>query len=293
MKLKRYKISININYLLGLVCLLPVILIFGAFISSPASDFDLAKQEILLRNIGHEVLLQAGDSTSRVLPVKKIAEHEYQIKFENEFTFQSDSLVSIISRSIKKNEFGSNYVVSVLSCANKDVVFGYAIAGNIKDNVVPCSGRKQPKNCYLIDLKFQNTDINGIQKGLLMSGLPLLAFVGFMIGRTGKTRKTNVEPDSGTFKIGDTIYDPVKRQITYGLVTTDLTSKENNLLHIFASSPNIMIERAKLQKEIWEDEGVIVGRSLDMFISKLRKKLESDASVKLSNIHGKGYKLEC
>jgi DNA-binding response OmpR family regulator len=47
-----------------------------------------------------------------------------------------------------------------------------------------------------------------------------------------------------------------------------------------------------LQKEIWEDEGIIVGRSLDVFISKLRKKLENDSAVKLVNIHGKGYKLE-
>jgi DNA-binding response OmpR family regulator len=46
-----------------------------------------------------------------------------------------------------------------------------------------------------------------------------------------------------------------------------------------------------LQK-VWEDEGVIVGRSLDMFISKLRKKLEINPTVRMVNIHGRGYKLE-
>jgi DNA-binding response OmpR family regulator len=74
--------------------------------------------------------------------------------------------------------------------------------------------------------------------------------------------------------------------------TIELTAKENKLLLIFARSPNTVIERGRLQKEIWEDEGVIVGRSLDMFISKLRKKLEGDLSIQLINIHGKGYKLE-
>jgi DNA-binding response OmpR family regulator len=73
---------------------------------------------------------------------------------------------------------------------------------------------------------------------------------------------------------------------------TELTAKENKLLLIFARSPNAVIERTRLQKEIWEDEGVIVGRSLDMFISKLRKKLETDPSIQLINIHGKGYRLE-
>jgi len=43
---------------------------------------------------------------------------------------------------------------------------------------------------------------------------------------------------------------------------------------------------------VWEDNGVIVGRSLDTYISKLRKKLKDDASIKLINVHGVGYKLE-
>jgi len=47
-----------------------------------------------------------------------------------------------------------------------------------------------------------------------------------------------------------------------------------------------------LQKEIWEDEGVIVGCSLDMFISKLRKKPEPDPNINIVVIRGKGYKLE-
>jgi DNA-binding response OmpR family regulator len=63
-------------------------------------------------------------------------------------------------------------------------------------------------------------------------------------------------------------------------------------MQIFAQSPNQIIERSRLQKEIWEDEGVIVGRSLDMFISKLRKKLELDANINIVVIRSKGYKLE-
>ena len=74
--------------------------------------------------------------------------------------------------------------------------------------------------------------------------------------------------------------------------TIDLTETETRVLHIFASSPNETIERSRLQKEIWEDEGVIVGRSLDMFISKLRKKLEPDPNISIVVIRGKGYKLE-
>ena len=51
------------------------------------------------------------------------------------------------------------------------------------------------------------------------------------------------------------------------------------------------IGRDQLMKEVWEDEGVIVGRSLDMFVSKLRKKLQADPRASILNVHGKGYKL--
>ncbi|RYG36157.1 MAG: winged helix family transcriptional regulator, partial [Chitinophagaceae bacterium] len=57
-------------------------------------------------------------------------------------------------------------------------------------------------------------------------------------------------------------------------------------------SINETISRDTLQKEVWENEGVIVTRSLDVFVSKLRKKLEADENVKIINIHGKGYRLE-
>jgi DNA-binding response OmpR family regulator len=74
--------------------------------------------------------------------------------------------------------------------------------------------------------------------------------------------------------------------------TIDLTRTETRLLLIFALSPNETIARSRLQKEIWEDEGVIVGRSLGMFISKLRKKLELDPNINIVVKRGEGYKLE-
>lgn len=52
------------------------------------------------------------------------------------------------------------------------------------------------------------------------------------------------------------------------------------------------MDRDAIQKAIWEDEGYFVGRSMDVFISRLRKYLHVDPSVQLTNVHGVGYKLE-
>lgn len=279
----------NARYLLVFASLLLCTLVFAAFSLVRNNDFDLARQEILLRKIGHEVLLQSGDSTSRVLPVKKIAENEYQLRFENEFAFQPDSLVKIIGRSLDKDQLAHNYIVNVLNCTGKEVIFGYAIYKNTQDNIVACSGRIQPKACYLIDVKFQDEGIITSQKGYLLGALPLLALVGLLITRSVKIQSKRAYQQ---LRLGNTLFDVQKRNLVFAGIATELTAKESKLLLIFAQSPNTIIERARLQKEIWEDEGVIVGRSLDMFISKLRKKLENDSSVQLVNIHGKGYKLE-
>jgi DNA-binding winged helix-turn-helix (wHTH) protein len=297
MKMASFKSSINqkTKHLLGLGSLLFIILLCAAFSFAGNDDFDLARQEILLRKIGHEVLLYSGDSTSRVLPVQKVAENEYQLRFENEFSFQPDSLEKAIGSSLAKDNLANDYIVNVLNCAGKDVIFGYAIFKNEKDNIVPCSRRKQPKSCYVISLKFRSHGLNMAQKGYLIGGIPLLAFIGLIISRTGRGRKNAIGNNPGqdnSFKMGNIVFNPAGRQLQSAGIVTELTLKENKLLLIFAQSPNVIIERSRLQKEIWEDEGVIVGRSLDMFISKLRKKLEHDATIKLVNIHGKGYKLE-
>ena len=286
------------KYLLGLIVLSTLLLSGVASVAFSLTDndgFDLARQEILLRKIGHEVLNYSGDSTSRVLPVKKIGKNAYQIRFENEFTFQTDSLVKIVERSLAEDHLATGYIVNVRNCSGLDVVFGYAMSGSEKNDIVPCSGRRQPKGCYLIEVQFESSKISASQKGYLIGGIPLLAFVGLLISRSVRKRRgsDNVqETGDGQLNIGGTVFDPKNRSLLFAGNTIELTAKENKLLLIFATSPNTVIERGRLQKEIWEDEGVIVGRSLDMFISKLRKKLEGDLSIHLINIHGKGYKLE-
>jgi DNA-binding winged helix-turn-helix (wHTH) protein len=281
------------KYVGGLLLLMFISVICLAFSMGGSDDFDIARREVLLRRIGHEILLQSGDSTSRVLPVKKIAENEYQISFENELTFQPDSLVNTTQRLLAKDPLADDYVVTVLNSDKSGVTYGYAISKNKKDDIVACIGRKQPRARYMIDIKFKPTGIITAKNGYLLGSLTVLAFVGFIFLRSVKPRRTLPDnQDTKTLTLGTMLFDAKNRKLMIDEKTIDLTGTETRLLHIFALSPNETIERSRLQKEIWEDEGVIVGRSLDMFISKLRKKLEFDPNIKIVVIRGKGYKLE-
>ena len=281
------------KYLFALILLLFISVICVAFSMGDSDGFDSSRREVLLRRIGHEILLQSGDSTSRVLPVKKIGENEYQISFENDLSFRPDSLVNTTRRLLVNDPYARDYVVNVLNCGNSSVAYGYAISRNQKDDIITCKGRVQPRACYLISIKFKPTVTNTAKNGFLLGSLALLVFIGYILLRPGKPRNVLPENQSASMlKLGSVLFDAQNRKLMLNEKTIDLTGTETRVLHVLALSPNETIERSRLQKEIWEDEGVIVGRSLDMFISKLRKKLEVDPGVKIVVVRGKGYKLE-
>ena len=162
------------------IALLLLVLISLAFFVNNTSDFDLSRREVLLRRIGHEILLQSGDSTSRVLPIKKIAENEYQISFEKEFSFVTDSLVNTTKRLLAKDYQVTDYVVNVINCDNSSVAYGYAISKNKKEDILACVGRKQPIACYKINIKFKPSDVVTANYKYYLVGLAFLLLIGIV-----------------------------------------------------------------------------------------------------------------
>ncbi|MES2374926.1 MAG: winged helix-turn-helix domain-containing protein [Bacteroidota bacterium] len=293
MHLSRNLLSGNRKYLFGSILLLVTSVICVAFSMEDNDDFAIARREVLLRKIGHEVLLQSGDSTSRVLPVKKIAENEYQISFEKDLTFQPEFLVNTTRNVLAQDPLARDYVVNVIKCGNAGVAYGYAISKNKKNDIIACKGRVQPRACYLINVKFKPTGISAAKSGYLLGSLSFLAFIGFVFLRSGKPQRALIDSRyTEMLTLGAVSFDAKNRKLIINGKTIELTGTETRVLRIFALCPNETIERSRLQKEIWEDEGVIVGRSLDMFISKLRKKLEVDPNINIVVIRGKGYRLE-
>ena len=281
------------KHLGALLLLLSVSIICLAFSIARSDDFDFARREVLLRRLGHEVLLQSGDSLSRVLPVKKVNENEYRISFEHGLTFQPEFLVNSTRRLLAKDPNTSDYVINVLNAANGEVVYGYAVSKDKKDDIISCLGRRQPIATYIIDVKLKPKGIATATNGYALGALLFSAFIGFILLRPGQPGKPMPDRQRGeTFTLASILFDAETRKLIMNGQTTQLTKTETRVLRMFALSPNEVIDRSRLQKEIWEDEGVIVGRSLDMFISKLRKKLETDPHVKIVVIRGKGYRLD-
>ena len=105
---------------------------------------------------------------------------------------------------------------------------------------------------------------------------------------TGKNRKDNT-----IFKIGKFVFDTCKQTLTYGDEDKfqRLTTKETDLLALLCCHANEVLQRDFALKTIWSEDTYFNARSMDVYITKLRKILSKDTDIEIINVHGKGYKL--
>jgi DNA-binding response OmpR family regulator len=104
-----------------------------------------------------------------------------------------------------------------------------------------------------------------------------------------KNEETNVQQSS--FQIGDFVFDVAAQQITYKENTQRLSTKEAELLKLLCQKRNQVLTREEALLAIWHDDNYFNGRSMDVFLSKLRKYLKADPKIEIMNVHGRGYKL--
>jgi DNA-binding response OmpR family regulator len=101
--------------------------------------------------------------------------------------------------------------------------------------------------------------------------------------------KKNKEVD--LYTIGKFVFDTQKQTLVKDKQVVKLTTKESDLLNLLAANANEILERNYALKKIWGVVDYFNARSMDVYITKLRKLLKEDPSIEIMNIHGKGYKL--
>ncbi len=107
-------------------------------------------------------------------------------------------------------------------------------------------------------------------------------------------RRTSQEGQSNNqqiFTLGKFTFDTRKQTLSEGEESVKLTTKESELLKLLCQNANKVLERNYALKSIWIDDNYFNARSMDVYITKLRKHLKDESSVEIINVHGKGYKL--
>lgn len=115
----------------------------------------------------------------------------------------------------------------------------------------------------------------------------LLARINAIIRRSD----VNTEEEKQDFEIGAFQYDPETRLLRTNGDEKKLTTKENQLLHLLVKNRNDILDRRIALEAIWGEDNYFNGRSMDVYIAKLRKHLKEDERIEILNIHGQGFKL--
>lgn len=116
----------------------------------------------------------------------------------------------------------------------------------------------------------------------------LLLRINALLKRASKDKEEEL---ADKFEIGNFFFDYTSQVITFQGQQQKLSTKEAELLRLLCLKKNDVLTREEALIKIWHDDNYFTGRSMDVFLSKLRKYLRADPSVEIVNVHGKGYKL--
>ena len=120
----------------------------------------------------------------------------------------------------------------------------------------------------------------------------LLLRINALLKRASATKEVKVtEPVQSQFQIGSYTFDYTTQLIQHNGQQQKLSTKEAELLQLLCLKQNAVLTREEALLSIWHDDNYFNGRSMDVFLSKLRKYLRDDPKVEILNVHGKGYKL--
>jgi len=113
-----------------------------------------------------------------------------------------------------------------------------------------------------------------------------------ILRRCAKGLIADSDLENEIFNIGKFVFDAPNMLLQSDFGVQTLTQKESNLLKLLCLNKNKLLKRDHALKTVWGDNDYFIGRSMDVFITRLRKYLKDDPNVAISNIHGIGFKLE-
>ena len=262
---------------------------------------DFAKKvNLALRRTAHHLLIEKGDSTSRIPAVQHPTATTFLVRLEHPFDY--GRLPTILQQSLAVHQIKDNYDVAVLDCTNGELQLGYNFLDVTEKKEVPCGGRDQKRGCYTLQLTF-NTPVSTQPKAASIWwawAVGLLLFGGAYAVWQKSDRKTNSALPTETtanesghlISVGQLSFNTTNQSVNVAGTMHPLTYREAKLLHLFVRHPNQLLTRDFILKSVWEDEGIIVGRSADVFVSRLRKLLQPDPTLRIVAVHGVGYRLE-
>jgi hypothetical protein len=299
------KINLKMGILAFFICICCGTLF--AFLGHDETEEQQSSERInlALRRTAHLLLKQAGDSTSTIAPVKQTSEATYLVTLEHAFNY--DSLPIFLQNSLDLQEITRKYDVAVWNYNQFELLLGYSSFDFIQKKGIPCGGRLKSKPCLNFSVTFKDPSVSALNfRGLaiFLSILLVLAIATLAYFYKEYSNKKELFPppivanpnqktdETHLIHIGQTIFNTRNQTILMHHIEQKLTFQEAQLLQLFCQHKNELLERDFILKTVWGDEGVLITRSIDVFVSRLRQLLKPDTSLKIANVYNRGYRFE-
>ena len=261
-----------------------------------SSDIEPEKVNLALRRTADGLLRLAGDSTSRIPAIRHTGARSWSVRLEQDFSYAR--LPAMLQGALEQYGIRHPYRVAIRRCEDHLIDLGYQQIDFLRQDSfeIPCSGRDMPEGCHYIEVIFNDTATASRRAMAAFGGL--LLFLGAVAGYNLARRKSPardaapVETDANWVNFGHSRLHATDQILFCNGQRQDLTFREAKLLRLFVQHTNQLLERDTILRLVWADEGILVGRSVDMFVSRLRKKLASDPAVNIVAVHGVGYRME-
>ena len=253
---------------------------------------DQNKYDLALRQVAHNLYKAKGNLKSKISPVEHLDSDTYRIKIEHDLEYSK--LPQFMEEAIRDYDLNSNYNVAIKNCNKDSILLGFNSVAQSNGNAA-CQGREHNITCSYIEVMFEQKKQWLSAETLTYIVLLLSGIIVLLLGSRKPNSQDSLHSDNSSKEehlfIGKFKYDPENLTVSMDDLVTTLTFRENKLLNFLFKNANQVIKREDILSHVWEEEGVIVGRSLDVFISRLRKILRPDPLVEIKNVHGVGYRL--
>jgi DNA-binding winged helix-turn-helix (wHTH) protein len=268
-------------------------LIFNSIVSlghtTPDDDVTI---NIAIRKAIDQLLRSEGDSTSKISPVSQKG-NSFELKINGSFNY--DKLPMFMSQSFKNIGINKPYNVSIMNCADDIILLGYN-SQDASDGAVACKGRAVDiVACHRVSVMFNDT-VQKTNYNYLFFIAPI-ALIALMWTKLRKHSIASLQDDEelqdyNIITIGRSKLDQTRLTIEADGQKSSLTHLEAQLLSYLYDNIGKIIERDTITLHVWNDDSQKISRSLDVFISRLRKKLSHDPSIQIIAVHGIGYKMD-
>jgi len=257
---------------------------------------------LALRQLGHQLLLLEGNDSLAIMPIQQANDQTFLLPIAQSFYY--DTLPFLLNTALTDLGLDKDlYYVAVKDCASDTLILGYDVR-QFQNGRVPCIGRFQYSDCNHIYVTFPNrkeTTTFASNDWAYLLIFPILIGIAYYYFKSSKKEPipistSNDKPPINTthplLPIGQSQLDVANQFLYIKNHPISLTFRETKLLHYFVKHAGQLLKREQLLEKVWEEEGVIVGRSLDVFVSRLRKILKADDALMIKTVHGVGYRLE-